>query len=73
MVDLGVDRQPPSGKTGDQVQLPQGTPTIERPGVQSGGLLGQLTVVARRGQGDLADVELDIEIRIVDPVGLVET
>ena len=40
--------------------------------MQPRGLLGQLPVVTGRRQGELADVELDVEVRVLDPVGLVE-
>ena len=72
MVDLRVDRDAPAVQTVDQVELPQGPVTVELPSVQAGRLLGQLPVVAGRGQRELADVELDVEVGVLDPVRLVE-
>ena len=56
----------------DQVDLPQRAAAVEMAGMQPGRLLGQLLVVAGRGKGQLADVILDVEVRVLDPVRLVE-
>ena len=72
VVDLGVDRDLAALEPVDQVQLPQRPPAVERPGVQPGRLLGELLVVTRGGQRQLADVELDVEIGVLDPVRLVD-
>src|ERR1019366_9774672 len=72
VMDLGVDRRSPAAQPGDEVELPQGAAAIQRTGVDAGHLIGQLRVTARGGQGKLADVELDVEVRVVDPVRMVE-
>ena len=69
---LRVDRLAPARQAVDQVQLPQRPAAVERPGVQPGGLVGELAVVAGLGQGQLADVELDVEVGVLDPVRLVQ-
>ena len=35
-------------------------------------LLRELARIARSGKGELAHVVLDVEVRVVDPVGLVQ-
>jgi hypothetical protein len=72
MVDLAVDRRPPAPQPEDQVDLPERSAALQRPGVQAGGLLGELPVAAGGGQGKLPDVELDVEVRVLDPVRLVQ-
>jgi hypothetical protein len=71
-VDLAVNRGPVPGQPGDQVELPQRAAAVERAGVQPADLFGQLRVRAGARQGDLADVVLDVEVTVVDPVGLVQ-
>jgi hypothetical protein len=46
--------------------LPQRTAAVERACGQPGNLLGELLLVSGRGQRDLADVVLDVELVIVD-------
>ena len=41
--------------------------------MDAGDLLAELRLVAGTGQADLAEVELDVEVRVVDPVGPAET
>ncbi len=72
VVHLAVDRLAAALQPVDEVELPQRAAPVERAGVQPGGLLGELPVVARLGQGELADVVLDVEVRVLDPVRLVE-
>ena len=72
MVNLAHHRDSVAGEAVNQVQLPQRPGAVQRPGVDARHLLGQLSVGPRRRQGDLANVELEVEVRVVDPVGVVE-
>ena len=56
----------------DQVQLPQRPGAVERAGEDPRDLLGELLVGPGRRQGELADVEVEVEVAVVDPVGVVE-
>ena len=56
----------------DDVHLPQRPVEVERAGDQPGDLDAQLPPVAGLGQGDVADVELEVEVRVLDPVRMVE-
>ena len=56
----------------DDVQLPQRPRQVERPGVETGGLHAELVPVAGSRQGDLADVVLEVELAVLDPVRVVE-
>ncbi len=53
----------------DEVHLPQRTGPVERARVDPCHLLCELPVVSRRRQADFAQMELDVEVRVVDPVG----
>ncbi len=72
VMDLGVDRGPAPGEAGDQVDLPQRPAAVQRAGVQPGHLLGELGVGPWPRQRDLPDVVLDVEVRIIDPVRLIQ-
>lgn len=72
VVDLGHDRDSPPGQALDEIELPQWTPAVQRARVQARHLLGELAVVTRGGQCQLTDVKLEIEDRIVEPIGVVE-
>jgi hypothetical protein len=69
---LGQHRHPALGEAVDQVQLPQRMGSIERPREDPRDRLGQLAVVARRRHRALTDVEVDVEVGVVDPVGVIE-
>ena len=56
----------------DDVELPQRPVEVERAGDQPGHLDAQLAPVARLRQGDVADVELEVEVGVLDPVRVVE-
>ena len=56
----------------DHVELPQRAGAIEWTRVQAGDLSRELPVGARRGQGDLADVVLEVERAVLDPVRVIE-
>src|SRR5207253_1969157 len=56
----------------DQVQLPQRPRTVEWSREDARHLLGQLLLATWRRQRDLAYVEVEVEVRVVDPVRVVE-
>ena len=56
----------------DDVELPQRPIEVERAGHQPRHLDAQLAPVAGLRQGDVADVELEVEVGILDPVRVVE-
>jgi hypothetical protein len=56
----------------DHVQLPQRAGAVERAREDPRHGLGELAVAARRRHGGLADVEVEVEVGILDPVGVVE-
>lgn len=60
-------------ETFDDVHLPQRSTAIERTCVQARNLVHQLAPVAWLGQRQVAHVELEIDLRILDPVGPVES
>ena len=72
-MNLGVHRLPATIESMDQIHLPQRASAVQRAGVQAGSLRGQLLVVAGRGQRQFADMELDVEVRVLDPVGLIQS
>jgi hypothetical protein len=72
VVDLGQQPQAAVGQPVDEIGLPQGPRAVERAGEDARHLLGQLLVARRRRQRELAHVVLEIEVRVVDPVGVVE-
>ena len=45
---------------------------IHRPGIDARRLDAQLPPVARLGQGNMADVKFEIEIFVIDPIGMIE-
>src|SRR5680860_1770806 len=53
---------------GDHIRLPQRAGPVQLPRVDSGNLLAELRKTPGRRQGQLAQVELDVEVRVVDPV-----
>jgi hypothetical protein len=56
----------------DHVHLPQRTVEIEGAGVDARGLDAELAPVTGLGQGDVAHVVFDVEVLVLDPVGIVE-
>ena len=62
----------PSVEAVDQVQLPQRPRAVERAREDPRHLLGDLLVGRRRRDRQLAHVVLEVEVRIVDPVRVVE-
>jgi hypothetical protein len=72
VVDLREHRRVARLETVDQVQLPQRPRPIERAREDPRHLLGKLLVVPRRDQRELADVEVQVEVLVVEPVGVVQ-
>ncbi len=62
----------PLGQPLDHVQLPQRAAAVQRAGEDPRHRLGQLPVVAGRRHGGLADVEVEVEVGVLDPVRVVE-
>ena len=76
-VDRGVvvlrEQRPRSAlQTLDDVHLPQRPAAVHRPADDACDLLGRAGRPARRGELKVADVEVEIEVGVVDPVRMVE-
>ena len=76
-VDRGVvrllqQRPAPVGQPLDDVRLPQRARTIHFAADDSSDLLGELVACAGRGETDVTYVKVDIEVRVLDPIGAVE-
>ena len=71
-MDLRHQRDVPVRQPMDQVHLPQRSRAVERPREDPRDLLGQLAVGRRRRQRQLAHVVLEVEVRIVDPIWVVQ-
>ena len=78
VVDLRHDREAAGGQPDDVVEalddvhLPQRPAPVERPRVQPRHLDAELPPIARAGQGDVPHVVLEVEVRILDPVRVIE-
>ncbi len=72
MVDLRVDGGTAALEPPDQVDLPQRAVPVQRASVYPRHLVLELARVARGRKRKLADVKLDVEVGILDPVGEVE-
>ena len=73
VVDLGELRDATATEPFDHVQLPQRPPAVEWSRHDPPDLGRELPVVAGRGERDVADVEVDVEVRVLDPVRLIES
>ena len=67
-----VERGPAVLGLGGGGGFPERAGPIQWPGVQAGDLDAELAPVAGFGQGDMAHVEFEVEVIIVDPVGMIE-
>ena len=56
----------------DHVELPQRAASIEWPRHDALDLRRELPRASRGGKGDVSDVEVEIEVGVLDPVGLIE-
>ena len=72
VVQLGEDGEAVLAQPLDDVDLPQRMGPIQGPADQAGDQLDQLVVRARRGERRLAQVELQVEVRVLDPERMVE-
>ena len=72
VMELGQHRDATVAEAVDQVELPERMGAVQRAGDEPRDLLGQHPLVAGRGQRELADVEVEVEVRVVDPVGVVD-
>ena len=78
MVDFGDERETAGRQAGDIVEpldhgeFPQRLGQVHRPGVEPRDLDAELAPVAGLGQRDVADVEFDVELGILDPIGMVD-
>jgi hypothetical protein len=71
-VDLREHRDLATREPVHEVELPERSRTVERPRHDAGHLLGQLRVGPRSRQRQLADVEVEVEMRVVEPVRVVQ-
>ena len=72
MVELGEERPPPIGQPLNDVNLPKRPGPVHLAADDAGNLLGQLIGGAWWCDSHVAHVEVEVEIGIVDPVGVVE-
>ena len=72
VVHLREDAEPVVGQPLDHVRLPQRAGAVERAADDAGDEVGELLVAARRGRCGVAHVEVEIEVRVVDPERVVE-
>jgi hypothetical protein len=72
VVGLGQHRPSPIGESLDDVGLPQWPCAIHPATDDAGNLLGKLIGTSRRSQPDVANVIVEVEIRVVDPVRVIE-
>ena len=72
VVDLAHDHGLAVAVVVDQVELPERARAIKRAAEDPRHLLGELVVVAGRRQRQLADVEVQVEVAVFDPVAVVE-
>src|SRR5205823_4740974 len=68
VVDLGQDADIAVGEAADYVPLPEWPSPVEGPSHDPCDLLGELALVAGRRDCDLAEMELQVHVGIVDPV-----
>ena len=71
-MDLGQQRDVSIVQSVDEIGLPQRPGPVQRPREDARHLFGELLVAGRRRERELADVVLEIEVGVVDPVGVVE-
>ncbi len=70
---LVSSRDVASFETLDHVHLPERPGAVEVASGDSHRQLGQLALVARGRHRDMAEMEVEIEVRIFDPIGVVQT
>jgi len=67
MVQLHYKPDPVATQPGDEPQLPQRPPTIQRNARQTPGHLQQLGFSRPRAQSHLANVNRDVKVLVIDP------
>jgi hypothetical protein len=72
VVDLRELRHQPVPKALDDVELPERAAPVERASDDARHLLGKLPIVSGRREPDVPDVEVEIEVRVLDPVRVIE-
>ena len=72
VVDLGDEGEVAVLEALDDVHLPEGLLAVQRPAADVADELAELLQAARRRKGGAAKVEVDVEGRVVDPVGVAE-
>ena len=72
MVHLRVKGLPAALQAVDEVGLPERAAAVQRPRVQAGCLDRQLPIIPWGGQREFADMKLDVEIGVLDPVRLIQ-
>src|SRR5271156_3259703 len=70
VVHLRVQGLPAALQAVDEVGLPERAAAVQRPRVQAGCLDRQLPIIPWGGQREFADMKLDVEIGVLDPVRL---
>jgi hypothetical protein len=79
MVDLGQDGERPFreplhlSEALDDVELPERPGAVQGAGVEPGRRDAELAPVAGLGERDVTDVELEVEVGVLHPVGMIET
>ena len=71
-MDLGHNGHPAFRQPMDQIELPQRPGAIEPARKDPGHLFGQLGLAASGRQGQLADVEIEIKVHVIDPVVVIQ-
>src|SRR5829696_814386 len=71
-MDLREDRLVAVLEPVDQIELPEGARTVEWPRHDPGDLLGEFFVGGAGRERELANVEIHIELRVVEPVRIVQ-
>jgi hypothetical protein len=72
VVDLGVEADAAIREPLDHVDLPERACAVERARVDARDQLGELLIVARGRHRDVSQVEVEIEVRVLDPERPVE-
>jgi len=72
VVDLGQEGDLPAFEPMDQVELPERPGAVQRTAEDARHLVRQLLVAPRCGQSELPHVEVEVEVRVVDPVRVIQ-
>ena len=72
VVSLGQHRPSPIGEAFDHIDLPQRPSTVHVAPDDASNLLSELIGGAGRGQAEVTDVVVEVEVGVVDPVRMIE-